>query len=227
MPSVLIAGANRGLGLEFARQYAAAGWKVYATSRDLGRADELRKLGGDVSVHQLEVSDKASLSALALALKTVPLDLVIANAGVTGPRGMSPEMVDRESWIETFVVDTIGPVAVAGVFKPNLEKGRGKKLVALSSRLGSIAENDTGGLYVYRSAKAALNAAYRSLAIDWKPAGITVAVLSPGWVRTDMGGSHADLDPAESIAGMKRVIDGLGSEQSGRFFNWSGEEIAW
>ncbi len=99
--------------------------------------------------------------------------------------------------------------------------------MALSSRLGSIALNDSGGLYTYRSSKAALNAAWRSLAVDWKPSGLVAALLSPGWVRTDMGGSHAELDPAESVAGMRRVIEGLGPDSSGRFFNWTGEEIAW
>ncbi len=123
MPSVLISGANRGLGLEFARQYAADGWRVYGTSRDPARADALRALGTNVSVHTLEIAEKASLAALAFELKTVPLDLLIASAGVTGPRGMSPELVDRDSWIETFQVNTIGPVSLAGIFKRTWRRG--------------------------------------------------------------------------------------------------------
>jgi NAD(P)-dependent dehydrogenase (short-subunit alcohol dehydrogenase family) len=227
MPSVLISGANRGLGLEFAKQYAAAGWRVYATCRDAGRADALKAIPGTVSVHSLDVADKASLSRLALELKAVPLDVVIANAGVSGPRGMQPELVDRDSWLETLQVNTLGPLALAGAFKPNLEKGRLKKVVAITSRLGSIALNDTGGLYVYRSSKAALNAVWRSLAIDWKPLGMICAVLHPGWVRTDMGGPNGDIDATQSVTGMRQVIDGLTPESSGRFFNWSGEDLAW
>jgi NAD(P)-dependent dehydrogenase (short-subunit alcohol dehydrogenase family) len=187
----------------------------------------LARLPGDVTIHALEMSDKGSLDRLALELKSVPLDLLIANAGVTGPRGMAPELVDRESWVETLSVNVIGPIALAGVLKPNLEKGRQKKLVALSSRLGSIASNDSGGLYIYRSSKAALNAAWRSLAIDWQPLGLTCVIVSPGWVRTDMGGPHAELDPTQSVTGIKRLIDGFGPDASGRFFNWSGEELPW
>jgi NAD(P)-dependent dehydrogenase (short-subunit alcohol dehydrogenase family) len=227
MPSVLISGASRGLGLEFARQYAAEGWQVHAACRDPASAKALGALGGDVNVHRLEVTEKASLDALALSVKSLALDVLIANAGVSGPRGMTPEMVDRESWIETLAVNAIAPLALAGVLRRNLEKGKQKKVLALSSRLGSIAENDGGGLYVYRSAKAALNAAWKSLAIDWRDAGMICTVLHPGWVATDMGGPGADLQPPESVTGMRQVIAGLIAAQSGRFLNYDGSEIPW
>jgi NAD(P)-dependent dehydrogenase (short-subunit alcohol dehydrogenase family) len=227
MPSVLISGASRGLGLEFARQYAAEGWQVHATCRNPASAKALGALSGDVNVHTLEVTEKASLDALALSVKSLALDLLIANAGVSGPRGMTAEMVDRESWMETLAVNTIAPLALAGVLRRNLEKGKQKKVVALSSKLGSIGANDGGGLYIYRSAKAALNAAWKSLAIDWRDAGMICTVLHPGWVATDMGGPGADLQPPESVAGMRQVIAGLTAAQSGHFLNYDGSEIPW
>jgi NAD(P)-dependent dehydrogenase (short-subunit alcohol dehydrogenase family) len=227
MPSVLISGANRGIGLEFARQYAAAGWRVHAACRHPDEADSLRTLGPDVTVHALEVADKASLDRLAIDLKGVAIDLLIANAGVAGPRAMQPELVDRESWTEVLQVNAIAPLALAGAFRANLEKGKGRKAVAISSRLGSMASNDTGGLYAYRSSKAALNAVWRSLAVDWRPQGIICAVLHPGWVRTDMGGPRGDIAPEESVTGMRHVIEELDLDRSGRFYQWDGTELPW
>jgi NAD(P)-dependent dehydrogenase (short-subunit alcohol dehydrogenase family) len=227
IPTLLISGASRGLGLEFVRQYAAAGWRVHATCRDPAQAVDLQAVQGDVTIHPLEVTDKAALDRLVAELKQAPLDLVVANAGVTGPRGMEPELIDRESWMETLAVDTIAPLALVGAFKENLKKGRRKLAVALSSRLGSIGEDTTGGLYAYRSAKAGLNAAWKALAIDWQSLGIICVVLNPGWVRTGMGGPRADLAPEESVAGLRAVIDGLTLQSSGHFLGWDGSEIPW
>lgn len=227
MPSVLISGASRGLGLEFARQYAADGWRVYAACRNPERADALRAVSGHVSVHSLEVTEKPSLDRLTMELKNVPMDLVIANAGVSGPRAMPAELVDRESWLETLAVNTIGPLALVGAFRSNLEKGQLKKAVALSSRLGSIAEDESGGLYVYRSSKAALNAVWHALALDWRPLGIACALLHPGWAKTDMGGARAEIEPRDSVAGMRKVIDQLTLETTGRFLTWDGAELPW
>jgi NAD(P)-dependent dehydrogenase (short-subunit alcohol dehydrogenase family) len=225
--TVLISGANRGIGAEFVRQYVKAGWRVIATCRDPAGAFWLTELGPAILVLPLQADDKDSVASLALALKGVPIDVLIANAGVGGPRGMEPETVDRESWIEVIQVNTIAPLALAGALRANLEKGKGKKLIAISSRLGSMEANLTGGLYVYRSSKAALNAVWRSLAIDWRPSGMVCVVLHPGWVRTDMGGKGADIGPEESVEGMRQVIDGLTLEDSGRFFEWNGRELPW
>jgi NAD(P)-dependent dehydrogenase (short-subunit alcohol dehydrogenase family) len=231
MPSVLISGANRGLGLEFARHYAASGWRVHAACRDPDHADALKSLqlkanGSDVVLHPLQVTEKASIDALSLALNSQPLDLVIANAGVSGPRGMTPELIDRDSWLETLAVNTLAPLALAGALRRNLEKGKQKKVIAISSRLGSITLNG-GGFYAYRSSKAALNAAWRSLALDWQGAGMICVVLHPGWVATDMGGPGADIKPPESVAGMIQVIAGLTPASSGRFLDYTGAELPW
>jgi NAD(P)-dependent dehydrogenase (short-subunit alcohol dehydrogenase family) len=227
MPSVLISGASRGLGLEFARQYAADGWQVHATCRDPDNAPALRGLAGDVVIHKLEATEKDSLDALAQAVKPLALDVLIANAGVTGPRDMTPELVDRESWIETFAVNTIAPLALAGALRRNLEKGQQKKVLAMSSRLGSMASNESGGLYIYRSSKAALNAAWKSLAIEWRGAGMICVVLHPGWVATDMGGPSADLQPPVSVTGLRGVIAGLAPEDNGKFFSYDGATVPW
>ncbi|HWK47420.1 MAG TPA: SDR family oxidoreductase [Stellaceae bacterium] len=227
MPSVLITGAGRGLGLEFVRQYAADGWKVFATVRDRSRAPELERLGPSVVVHALDVNDHEAIKSLAHDLRLQPIDVVIANAGVSGPRGMTIEAVDGASWLETLAVNTVAPVVLAGAFMKHLEKGTQKKLIAISSRLGSIAANQTGTLYVYRSSKAALNAAWKSIALDYAGAGITAAVFHPGWVRTDMGGPGADIDVATSVGGMRHAIETLSPATSGHFFNYDGTELPW
>jgi len=227
MPTVLISGASRGLGLEFVRQYAGSGWRVHATCRDPDKATALRAVTGDVVLHRLEVTEKASLDELTHGLNGTKLDLVIANAGVSGPRSMTPELIDRDSWLETLAVNTLAPLALAGALRRNLERGQQKKLVAISSRLGSISCNDDGGFYAYRSSKAALNAVWKSLAIDWRAAGMICVVLHPGWVATDMGGPSADLQPQASVAGMRKVIDGLTPAANGHFFNYDGAELPW
>jgi len=227
MPSVLISGAGRGLGLEFVRQYAAAGWQVFATVRDRSRATELERMGSSVVVHTVDVNDHEAVKALAHDLRLQPIDVVIANAGVSGPRGMTIEAVDGASWLETMAVNTIAPVVLAGCFMKHLEKGTQKKLIAISSRLGSIAANQTGKLYVYRSSKAALNAAWKSIALDYAASGISAAVFHPGWVRTDMGGPGADIDVETSVGGMRAVIETLSPENSGKFFNYDGAELPW
>jgi NAD(P)-dependent dehydrogenase (short-subunit alcohol dehydrogenase family) len=227
MPSVLITGAGRGLGLEFARQYAAAGWQVIATVRDRTRSPDLATLGSSVAVHSLDVQDHEAIKALAHGLRLQPIDVVIANAGVMGPRGMTLDAVDRDSWLETIAVNAIAPAVLAGAFMKHLEKGTEKKLIAISSRLGSMGANTNGGLYVYRSSKAALNAVWRSIAVDRAAAGIIAAVFHPGWVRTDMGGPGADIDAPTSVTGIRRKIAAITPAESGRFFNYDGTELPW
>jgi NAD(P)-dependent dehydrogenase (short-subunit alcohol dehydrogenase family) len=223
MPTALIIGANRGLGFEFARQYAAAGWRVVATSRSLEKAGALRAAVAEV--HPLDVADVAAVAALGRALGRETIDVLIANAGIAGPRGMTPEAIDPGGWAEVFRVNTMGPLAVAGAFKAQVARSAERKMIAITSRLGSIAANREGGMYAYRSSKAALNAAWRSFALDHRE--IIAAVLHPGWVRTDMGGKSATLGVEESVAGMRRVIAGLGPAESGGFFGYDGNPIPW
>lgn len=225
MPTVLISGANRGLGFEFARQYASDGWRVIATSRSLDRAGALRNLGAGVTVYKLDVADLAAVSALGRALAGESIDLLIANAGIAGPRDMTAEAIDEAGWAETFRVNAMAPLALAGAFKAQVTRSGERKMVAITSRLGSIGANSDGGMYAYRSSKAALNAAWRSFALDHPE--IVAALLHPGWVRTDMGGAGAPLGVGDSIAGMRRVIAGLGRAESGGFFGYDGAPIPW
>ena len=225
MPTVLVTGANRGLGLEFARQYASDGWRVIATARSLDKAGALRALGAGVAVHRLDVADLAAVSALGRALAGESVDVLIANAGIAGPRGMTAEAIDAEGWSETFRVNAMAPLALAGAFKAQVLRSTERKMIAITSRLGSIGANSEGGMYGYRSSKAALNAVWHSLALDHPE--LVAAVLHPGWVRTDMGGKGAPLSTEESVAGMRRVIAGLGKKESGGFFGYDSAPIPW
>jgi NAD(P)-dependent dehydrogenase (short-subunit alcohol dehydrogenase family) len=223
MPTVLITGANRGLGLEFARQYAADGWRVIATSRALEKAAALRSQGAEV--HPLDVADTAAVAALGRELQRETIDVLIANAGIAGPRGMKAEAIDAAGWAEIFRVNTMAPLALAGAFTAQVARSEQRKVIAITSRLGSIAANSEGGMYAYRSSKAALNAVWHSFALDHRE--LTAAVLHPGWVRTDMGGKSAALGVEESVAGMRSVIAGLGKAESGGFFSYDGSPIPW
>jgi NAD(P)-dependent dehydrogenase (short-subunit alcohol dehydrogenase family) len=225
MPTVFITGANRGLGLEFARQYAAAGWRVIAASRSLDRAAPLRDLGKRVAIHALDVGDFAAVAALSRTLSGETIDVLIANAGIAGPRGMTAESFDAEGWALTFRVNAMAPLALAGAFHPQVARSAERRMVAISSRMGSIGANSEGGMIAYRSSKAALNAAWRSYALEHRD--IVAAVLHPGWVRTDMGGKGAPLSPEDSVSGLRRVIAGLGPGESGGFFGYDGEPIPW
>lgn len=220
MPTVLITGANRGLGLEFARQYAADGWDVIATARDPDAASDLKATGAEVL--PLETTDPASLDALQATLGDRAIDVLIANAGVLGPN-----QFDRDGWADTLLANVIAPTDLVMRLKPNVLASQQRKMIALSSTLGSIAGNDSGGIIAYRSSKAALNAAWRSLSIDWKDTGLTLAMIHPGWVKTDMGGPGAQIDPETSITGFRKVIAGLTTSDSGAFLDYQGNRLDW
>jgi len=219
MPHVLITGANRGLGLEFARQYKQTGWDVVATARQ--PSPELEAL--DVRVETLDMQDLNAVERFGDRLDR--LDLLIANAGTYGPREATSAEEARD-WAETFVTNTIAPFLLAEAVLPLVE-ANGGKLIAVSTRMGSIEDNTSGGFIAYRSSKAALNAAWRSLAIEARTRGVAAAVLHPGWVQTRMGGASAPLEPEESIAGMRKVIDDLRLAASGGFFSYDGTIVPW
>lgn len=219
MPNVLITGANRGLGLEFARQYCRDGWTVFATVRE--PSEELEAICARV-----ERVDMMDLEAVAgLGQRFEALDLLVANAGTYGPRDAA-SAEDAQGWLDTFSVNTVAPYLLAKSVLPVIERSGGK-LVAVSTRMGSIEDNDSGGFLAYRSSKTALNMAWRNLALDVKSRGVTAALLHPGWVHTRMGGSSAPLEPEESVSGMRRVIEGLQPEDSGSFFAYDGTTIPW
>jgi NAD(P)-dependent dehydrogenase (short-subunit alcohol dehydrogenase family) len=232
MSSVLITGANRGLGLEFARQYGDDGWRVIACCRNPERAEGLSDLaqssGGRVSVHPLDVSERATIAALAGALRGEAIDILLNNAGVYGDEDHDNfGKIDYERWEETFRINVMGAMRMTEAFIENVVSSEDKILAFMSSLMGSISDNGSGGSYLYRSTKAALNAIAKSLSIDLKDRGVTAIVLHPGWVKTDMGGENAPMDPPESVAGMRRVLHELEAEHSGRFLSHAGAELPW
>jgi len=222
--TVLVTGANRGLGLEFARQYKEAGWHVIGTARDPKDAQELEALG--VRILQLDVASQQSVDEMAAALGDEPVDLLINNAGIF-PRVGKIDEIDFDDYNRTLAVNTVGPVRVTRALLPNLRRGDLKIIAGLSSNLGSIAENERGNFYGYRESKAALNMFTKTLAAELGPEGFICIVLTPGWVQTDMGGPNANLTPAESIAGMKAVLDRLTPDDNGTFWSYNGSQVPW
>lgn len=231
MATVLITGANRGLGLEFCRQYAAAGWRVLACCRDPGGAAALRELAAhhpSLAIHRLDLGRFEDIDALSRELAAESIDVLLNNAGVYGDAEHNRfGALDYGLWERVLRIDALAPTKMAEAFLPQVERGSRKLIVAITSLMGSLADNGSGGAILYRSAKAALNAAMKSLSIDLKSRGVGVLLLHPGWVRTDMGGSNAPTSPEESVAGLRRVIDGYRPEDSGRFLDFRGRELPW
>jgi len=232
MPSVLITGANRGLGLEFARQYGHDGWRVFGCCRNPDKAKELTELaaasGGGITVHPLDVARGDSVAALSEALEGEAVDLLIGNAAIYGDEERADfGSLDYDRWAETFSINVMGAMRVVEAFADRVASSEKKTLAFVSSLMGSIADNGSGGAYLYRSSKAALNAVAKSLAVDLKGRGLISVILHPGWVKTDMGGENAPLLPPESVSGMREVLDGLRPEDSGRFLSYSGAELPW
>lgn len=226
MPTVMITGANRGLGLEFARQYASDGWNVIATCRNPAQADELSALEG-VSVKSLNVNDFDAVAALADEMQGTAIDVLINNAGVYGPRGYSLDELDFGAWQDVMRTNVLAPLRVAQCFAPHVAQSDLKCIATLSSKMGSMTDNGSGGSYIYRSSKAALNAVMVSLARDLASQGVTSILLHPGWVRTDMGGAGGLMDAPQSVSGLRTVIAQARPSRSGHFFNYDGREIPW
>jgi NAD(P)-dependent dehydrogenase (short-subunit alcohol dehydrogenase family) len=220
MPTVLITGSNRGLGLEFARQYAADGWRVIATCREPHRADALRAIRPAVEIFALDVTNLADVAALGRTLGHETIDVLLANAGIYIARAMTADHVEAEPWLQTFMVNAIAPLACAGAFLSQVARSRERKMVAISSVAGSVSHLISGGIYAYRSSKAALNATWRAFALDHPE--VIATLVSPSRVRTDMN-PDAPLIPEASVRSLRGVIAGLTQKDSGQFFRYDGQ----
>lgn len=226
---VLVTGANRGIGLEFVRQYLADGWRVIACCRHPLQATALLALaavsGGRLSIRELDVADFAQIARLGETLQGEAIDLLINNAGYYPESALGA--TDEAEWALAFRINAMAPVKMAERFVEQVARSRLRKIVTLSSKMGSIDDNGSGGCYLYRTSKTAANMAMKSLAIDLRPRGIAVGILHPGWVRTDMGGPHALITAEQSVRGLREVIDALSVDNAGRFLAYDGQEIPW
>lgn len=236
--TVLVTGSNRGLGLEFVRQYAADGWTVIATARNLGDADELKALAAkhkNIQLKTLDVIDVASLKALAQDLKGVPIDVLINNAGVLGAKAdQRMGALSHEAFDQVMGVNTFAPLAISDALLENVAASEQKKIIAITSGSGQLAPGGGGNeIYFYNASKAALNMVMRRFAFDVRPRGVIIGLIAPGAVDTDMrrevvGDAAArDLRPEQSIGGMRQVIERLSMAKSGAFLNYDGREVPW
>lgn len=228
MATVLITGANRGIGLEMVKLYAARGDTVLACCRNPGAASELAGVGGDVEIHPLDVADGASVAALADTLSGRTIDTLINNAGILGPdyEDQTATKIDFDGWLETLAVNTVGPVRVMHALLDNLRASDHPRLVTITSQMGALSLDMTMG-YGYCASKAGLNKFMKLAAIDLRDEGIHVCVIHPGWVQTDMGGKEADITPQASAAGIVETIDKLDAGTTGSFWKWNGEVHDW
>jgi NAD(P)-dependent dehydrogenase (short-subunit alcohol dehydrogenase family) len=232
MPSVLITGSNRGLGLEWARQYAEDGWRVYATCRHPLEAAELQTMAAQdkrITVHRLDVTKIEEMNALSVELMKEPIDVLVNNAGVYLEKYRDVELnkICYEQWLYTFQVNTLGAVRMTRAFYEHVARSERKLVVVISTHMASIADIAAPGAYYYRSTKAALNAAMEGITFELKTRGVGVLLLHPGWVQTRMGGAGTSLMPPESVAGMRSLVDTFTLDRSGRFFRYDGIEMPW
>jgi NAD(P)-dependent dehydrogenase (short-subunit alcohol dehydrogenase family) len=224
MPTILITGAGRGLGLELARQYKEDGWRLIGTVREAKAKAALEKLG--VEAHSTDVTNRKQIEKLAADLRGVSIDVLFCNAGIVGRKGMALGSFDYESWEEVLRVNLLGAAAVGEALIGNVTASERKVIAMMSSRLGSISEM-RGETLPYATSKAALNALAKGLSVTLASRGIIVVALSPGWVRTDMGGKSAPLAPETSVRGLRQVIAGLKRSDSGKFLSYDGSTIPW
>lgn len=231
MPTILITGANRGLGLEFVNQYATAGWQVHACCRKPAEAKELKALAegsGNITVHALDVANFSRIDQLSAELAGEGIDLLLNNAGIYPDRnGRGFGDADYDDWAQAFRINTMAPLKMVEAFLEHVAHSEGKKIALITSKMGSLDDNSSGGCYAYRSSKAALNMVAKSLSIALAPRGIVVALLHPGWVQTDMGGPNAWITPEQSISGMRRVIERMTAADSGKFYAYDGQQVPW
>lgn len=227
MTTVMITGANRGIGLGLVKQYVNEGARVFACCRKPDEANELKAVDGDVTIYPLDITSAEDIASLSQTLKDASIDILINNAGIYGPRSALLGSLDYEAWGHVFAVDCMAPIQVSEAFIEQVARSERKIIACVTSKMGSIGDNSSGGSYIYRSSKAALNAAVVSMSIDLCPREISCILLHPGWVQTDMGGSNALIDVGTSALGMYTVLDHLTIDQTGIFFNYDGSIIPW
>lgn len=228
--NVFITGANRGIGLELTRQYLAAGQKVFASARDpstegLSRLTE--RYPDNLKIVMLDVTDESNIQTVAGSIEGTSIDLLINNAGLFHSKHEDFSSLNPDTWIEEFRVNSIAPFLVTRALKSNLANANSSVVGMISSKMGSMGDNQSGGSYSYRSSKAALNAVSVSLANDLSDLDISVVALHPGWVQTDMGGPNGLIDVETSATGLKAILDKAGTAESGKFYDYSGKQLPW
>lgn len=230
MKHVIVTGASRGIGLELVRQYLSRGDRVTAAARDANTPAlvDLAKSHADrLTIRALDVKSPESIDAFARAVGDVAVDILVNNAAIAGGRG-ALESFSMQDALDVFATNAVGPVLLTRALRKNLRRGTDPRVAHITSGMGSISENTSGGWYAYRMSKAALNMASKNLALEFEHEGILSAVINPGWVKTDMGGGGAPTDVRDSAAGIIRVVDGLTAPRSGAFLDYRGErEIGW
>ncbi len=224
MTTVLVIGASRGIGLEFARQYVADGARVLATCRRAEHATQLEALGARPLT--LDVLDAGALAGLGGQLDGETLDTVIINAGVFGPRTSGLQAPTAADFDQVMRTNVHAPMQLIALLAPHLAQSRAR-LAVISSRMGSVGLMTSSSGWLYRASKAALNAALKAASIELGPQGVACVAFHPGWVRTDMGGAGADLDVVESVTSMRRVLAAANASHNGKFLNYTGEQLAW
>jgi NAD(P)-dependent dehydrogenase (short-subunit alcohol dehydrogenase family) len=228
--TILITGANRGIGLELSEQFAADGWTVLACCRNPADAEALLALASRhpaIELYALDVTDYAQMSSLSAQLRDRSIDILLSNAGIYGPRGANFGDVEAAAWREVFEVNSIAPMMLVQAFVEQVAASPQKLVAVISSKMGSIADNGSGGSYIYRSSKTAVNQVVRNLSIDLAGRGISVLSLHPGWVQTEMGGANAETSVGDSAAGLKAILQRARPEQNGQFIEFNGDPIPW
>ena len=231
MPTLLITGANRGIGLELCKQYLEADWKVHATCRDPDNATRLSVLADKypdtLTIHTLDVRNTDQITDLKNQLGDLAIDVLFNNAGIYAAEAGDFGSTDTEVWLDAFKVNVISPMKMVEAFSNNVANSDKKIIANMSSKMGSIADNGSGGSYAYRSSKSALNSTMKSAAHELKDNGITVLLLHPGWVRTTMGGPNGELSSEESANSLRKTLDKATMKDTGKFFDIDGSIIPW
>ncbi len=225
MSTVMIVGATRGIGLELVKQYLGEGHDVIGCARDTGAADQLEAVSG-ARIVGLDIGDPASIEAAAAEVGDTPIDILVICAGVVGGMAQALDNVDLDEWVKTFHINTVGPALVARAFKDNLAASGNGHLMILTSQLAASTW-PMGGLYIYSTTKAGVSKVGQILALDWKDDPITVTLMHPGYVQTDMGGPNAEITAEESASGIRSVIANAAKEDSGKFYKWNGDIHPW